>query len=462
MQCTRMADLRSRKRLLPIATLTGLVVAVMLTGACSGRTETPVAAYSSIFAYRWYEGLGQIIEDERVDPPQAARIYAYTGVALYESLVRGMAGYTSLEGQLNGFGELNDLGEVPEPIKGAEYHWPTVANAAIGEVLRGLFSTASVEALRDIAELRREGDDLFEGTFIANDPATQDDEEEQIITRSRAFGSAMGNFVYQWSLGDGYTTLRDCDYPVPSGSGLWEPTLPAFAEALEPCWGRMRPFVLDSADEFLPQPPTPYSAATGSAMHDIAKDVYDTRNGLTDDQRELALYWADVTGESPTPAGHSLAVVSQVLFDVEYRLDVAAEAYVKVGLAVADAYISTWNTRYRYNMLRPITYVNKNIDPDWSPLINTPAFPEYTSDHAAQAGAASVAMTSVFGARPFYDEVYEDRDLDPRPFVNFDGWAEEAALSRLYAGIHYRPSTEAGLAEGRAVGNKVLSLKFLD
>jgi hypothetical protein len=430
------------------------MVALLLTGACAGRTETPASDYSSIFADRWYEGLQEIVKEERLSPPAAARVFGYTGVALYEALQPGMPGYNSLAGQLNGLGDLTDLVELPDPTKGAEYHWPTVANSAIAAVLQGLFATASARANEDIKELKEDGEELFEGTV------DWDDAGEEVLARSRTYGAAVGNFIYQWSLGDGYTTLRNCQYPIPFGQGVWEPTPPAFAAPLEPCWGRLRPFALKTPDEFLPPPPPPFSTGQDSEMYRLAKEVYEAKNGLTAEQRGIAIFWADNPGETATPPGHSLAVTTQWLEDRDRSLAQAAEAYAKVGIAVADAFISCWNTKYHYNLLRPVTYIQDYVDPAWTPLINTPPFPEYTSGHSVQSAAAAEILTSLFGREPFDDRTHEDRGFVSRQFLDFDGWAQEAAMSRLYAGIHYRPAIEAGLAEGRAIGKKVNALKF--
>jgi membrane-associated phospholipid phosphatase len=139
----------------------------------------------------------------------------------------------------------------------------------------------------------------------------------------------------------------------------------------------------------------------------------------------------------------------------------AVEAYAKVGIAVTDAFIACWDTKYRYNLLRPVTYIRDQIDPTWLPLLATPPFPEYTSGHSVQSGAAFYVLADVFGENSaFTDRTHEDRGLPPRRFDSFDAAAREAAISRLYGGIHYRPALERGLAQGRCIGEAVTRLPF--
>jgi membrane-associated phospholipid phosphatase len=184
-------------------------------------------------------------------------------------------------------------------------------------------------------------------------------------------------------------------------------------------------------------------------------------NNLTDEQRAIALFWADDPSVTATPPGHSVSIATQVLRAVDGGLDTAAETYAKVGMAVADAFIACWNTKYSYNLVRPVTYIQAFIDADWLPILVTPPFPEYTSGHSAQSGAAAQVLTDLFGRRfAFVDRTHEDRGLPARSFVSFFQAAGEAAISRLYGGIHYRPAIVRGLEQGRCVGQAVSALEF--
>jgi membrane-associated phospholipid phosphatase len=183
-------------------------------------------------------------------------------------------------------------------------------------------------------------------------------------------------------------------------------------------------------------------------------------NNLTSQQQAIVFFWADAPGATATPAGHSISILTQVLREHGAPLDRAAEAYARVGMAVADAFISCWSCKYRYNLLRPVTYIQRLIDPRWLPVLPTPPFPEYTSGHSVQAAAAALVLADLFGARAFTDRTHTDRGFAPRPFASFFQAAEEAAISRLYGGIHFRPAIERGLEQGRCIGRKVGSLRF--
>jgi hypothetical protein len=139
----------------------------------------------------------------------------------------------------------------------------------------------------------------------------------------------------------------------------------------------------------------------------------------------------------------------------------AAECYLKVGIAVSDAFVTCWDTKYRYNLLRPVTYIRSLIDDQWSPLLATPPFPEFTSGHSVQSAAAFQVMADLFGdEQQLVDHTHDARGLTPRTFTSFSRCAEEAAISRLYGGIHFRPAIDLGLDQGRCVADAVSRLRL--
>jgi hypothetical protein len=191
--------------------------------------------------------------------------------------------------------------------------------------------------------------------------------------------------------------------------------------------------------------------------------VYEAVNGLTPEQAQIALFWADSPGQTGTPPGHWLMIAVQVAEQHELSLAETAEALARVGIAVADAFISCWHTKYVYYLLRPVTYIHDVIgDPAWSPLVGTPAFPEYTSGHSVQSAAAARALTGMLGHLAFVDDTHaDDLGLDPRAFDSFVQAADEAAISRLYGGIHFRPAIELGIAQGNCVASRIFErLRF--
>jgi hypothetical protein len=336
-------------------------------------------------------------------------------------------------------GQLNALTSVPPPAHHRRYHWPTVANSALATAIRVLFPDASPAV--------REAIDALEHSFTV---AFRARVRPRVYVRSVVHGRAVADAVLAWAMTDGFAALHDCPYTPPVGPGLWEPMPPAFAPPLQPCWGQLRPFVLASGDACAPPPA--YAEDPASEFYARALEVYTTSVHLTEEQRTIAFYWADSAGTTGTPPGHWVAIVGQIARNDGLSLMTAAEAYMRVGLAVADAFISGWHTKYTYNLLRPETYITHLIDPTWLPLIITPGFPAYTSGHATQSGAAATVLTDMFGMKAFTDTLHQDHHLEPplepRRFGSFEEAAEEAAMSRLYAGIHYPFDNDQGLGAG--------------
>jgi len=282
-----------------------------------------------------------------------------------------------------------------------------------------------------------------------------------MYAHSVAQGRAAAEAVLTWASTDGFATVNNCDYTPPVGSGLWVPTPPSFVpKPLQPCWGQLRPLVLTSDDECAPLLPPPYSTDPNSDFYALALEVYQTNLTLTDEQQTIAEYWADNAGATGTPSGHWIAIMGQLARRDSLSLMAAAEGYVRVGLAVADAFVGCWRTKYTDNLLRPVTYIQDVIAPDWVPLLITPSFPSYTSGHSTQSGAVATVLTDQFGVMAFTDTVFTDHGLTPpqtpHTFTSFDEAAEEAAVSRLYAGIHYPFDNDNGLAQGRCIGQVIL------
>jgi len=339
---------------------------------------------------------------------------------------------------------------VPQPKPHKKYHWPTVTNIALARAVRGLFPTASRGSLDAINALEH----ALTAEFQSSVPPP-------VYARSVAQGRAVARAVLAWASTDGFTTLNNCPYTPPVGPGLWVPTPPTFVpNPLQPCWGQLRPFVLTSSDACAPPPPPTYSTDPASEFYALALEVYRTNVNLTDEQRTIANYWADGAGATGTPPGHWIAIMGQIARNDSLSLMAAAEGYVRVGLAVADAFIGCWQTKYTYNLLRPVTYIQDIINPDWLPLLVTPPFPEYPSGHSTQSGAVATVLTDLFGRKALTDTTHSDHDLTPpqtpRTFNSFDEAAAEAALSRLYGGIHYSTANTNGLAQGRCIGQVIL------
>jgi len=434
------------KRSLAVVLAGGLIVMAGVLG-CSNSTEPggsdETDAYSAEVATEWFVLVNTLIDNESFTPPRASRLLGYGGVALYEGVVSGMPEYQSLVGQLN---DLDLLPKATDP----PYHWPAVANAALATVFRGMFEGTTGATQDALDDLEADNTGQFE----------EDGVDDDVLARSIAYGQSIGLAVLEWSRRDGYATLHDCAGYAPSGElGKWEPTPPANAPALEPCWGDLRAFVLDNGGVCDPGPPPVFSTDPLSAFWIEAQEVFDVASNLTAEQLEIAQFWAD-GASTLTPPGHSISIATQVLGMEDASLALAAETYAKVGMAVADAFIGCWWSKFEYDLIRPISCIRDEIDPAWLSPIGTPPFPEYTSGHSTQGGAASEVLTDLFGDDYAFTDHTHDATSPSRSFDSFYEAADEAAISRLYGGIHFRTAIELGVEQGRCIGGHVNALHF--
>lgn len=440
-----------------VASFATLQSPISMAQPAQAGVAKPANAYSSGVVYDWFFLAFQLIQQTPgFSPPVASRALGYMGLTLYESVVPGMPGYQSLAGQLN---ELSSLpwAQPDEPL-----HWPTVANAAMATMTRMMFSNASAENKARIDTLERSLPLKYTQDFDPNSVTAE------ITNRSETFGKLMAMAIMTWARTDGgheaWGPIRrhQQNYVPPSGTGKWSATPPAFAAPLLPYWGKNRPFVMKTADDCPAPLPPAYSEEPGSAFYKDGMEVYQISRAATQEQRQFALYWADDAGKTPTPAGHWAYVANDLLRAKKADLGSAAEVFARLNMAMSDAFVAAWNTKYKLNVLRPVTYVQLVIDSNWTPsLMPTPPFPDYPSGHSVQSSAAAAVLGKEFGANTsFVDNTHNDRGWGPRTFKSFKAAADEAAASRIYAGIHYRFASDGGKPQGQCAADKVLALKF--
>ncbi len=467
-------------RLIPVLVFMGL------TG-CE-RSAPPVEA---AFVAQWMAKQYALTRAERLNPPVASRFSAYSAIALYEGVAAGSTTLRTLAGQLNG------LNALPAPAPGEKYDWQVVALASERTVLKDLLKEGFASTKVAINQ-------LADSQLTARSALIS----ESMKARSLAYGEQLGQAILAWAGTDGFTGTRKLAYAIPKGAGLWVPTAvetqhrsqsmsaqtdfvgdddpkgklkpgtaterslavnrpkPADIQtitgidpygALEPYWDRLRPFVLTSLDSCAPIAPVPYSEDRNSDFFRQAKAVLDSSKALTPEQKEIAYFWADDPGATGTPVGHWLGVVSSVVPQRKLDADQTAEAFALASIAMADGFISCWHWKYRYNLVRPITYVQKFMDKNWQTLLYTPPFPEYTSGHSVQSASAAEVLTKLLGEVAFEDRTHINLGHPPRHFASFRAASEEAAVSRIYGGIHYPMAIVNGVAQGRCIGKQVLA-----
>ena len=430
--------------------LSGILASATLLGSCSPpATRRPEPLIRADLLHSAVRQLTGVIVYDIFSPPQASRVYAYTSIAAYEALRPADTTYRTLAGQLSG------LDPVPAPAPNVEYSFPVAGLHAFMTVGRSLtFSQARMDTLRAAMDdsLRRSGIPTA------------------VYERSIAYGDLVAKHILNWATKDHFKESRGLPkYSVTGEPGRWIPTPPAYMDAVEPNWGTLRPFVMDSARQFRPAPAIAFSMAKGSPFFRQVKEVYDVAHALTDEQRGIAAFWdcnpfvMHVQGHTMfatkkvTPGGHWMGIVGIASRTAGADLTRSAEAYARTAIALADAFISVWSEKYSSNLVRPETMINKYLDEAWQPLLQTPPFPEYTSGHSVISTAAANVLTEQFGdAFAFTDSVEVEFGLPVRSFPSFEKAAAEAALSRLYGGIHYRQAIEQGQIQGAQVGAFVL------
>jgi hypothetical protein len=236
-------------------------------------------------------------------------------------------------------------------------------------------------------------------------------------------------------------------------------------DAVEPHWNKIRTIVTDSAQQFRPQGPIPFSIKKGSDFYKAAEEVYLIRKNLTEEQEAIARFWdcnpfmMNVNGhvmfanKKISPGGHWMNITRVACTKENATTARSAEAYTRVAISLLEGFINCWDEKYRSVVIRPETYINQYIDESWLPILQTPPFPEHTSGHSTISGSAATALTVVFGDNfAFTDSTEVEFGMPARSFTSFQQAASEAAISRLYGGIHYRHANDVGLATGRKLG----------
>lgn len=398
----------------------------------------------------WYGLVLRLVRHTPIySPPVAARAYAYLGVMSYEAVASGSDDLQSLAGQLNG------LKPLPEREPGKVYDNAVILDAAFAAFSQVFFSDTGPSGQHAMAALEMKmKHELTEA--VAPD----------VYERSSAYGRAVAAAIEAWSKTDGGAVVKNLGFPLhyklKKGPQYWVPTnmLALQQHPLLPEWGKNRTFAIPKISDCELKPPLPYSEKKTSQFYAEAMEVYEAGKNLTEDQRELSIFWADDPLLTPTPAGHGISIALQIIQNDKVDLEKTVDVLARLGVGQADAMIGAWHGKYIYDRVRPVTFIQRHIDPKWDSLVMTPPFPDYPSGHSVQSGAFDVVMTKEFGDNFAFDDKTGERDgLPMRHFSSFKDAAKEAGFSRLYGGIHYRTAIENGLTYGECIGGYANALK---
>jgi hypothetical protein len=424
----------------------------MSLAACKKETQEIVITTDDY--HNAVNKLSDVMVHDIFSPPVASRIFSYPNIAAYEIIAQNDPNYNSLVGQVT------DLKPIPIADTTKAINIKLAALIANIDLSRRLvFSEDKIIAYRDslYAIWQKKNSKEFEAT--------------------KKYGLKVADFIAAWMNKDNYNETRtmpkftvDSDDP-----SRWQPTPPSYMDGIEPHWNKIRPFVIDSAAQFKPVRPLPYSLDKNSKFYKELKEVYDigqdiAKKGDQSEEIAIAQFWdcnpyVSVNQghmmfaiKKITPGAHWMGICKIVSNKTGADFNKTVFVYTKTSMAIADAFISAWDEKYRSNLIRPETLINTHIDENWKPLLQTPPFPEYVSAHSVISGAAAVVLTDIFGDNFAFDDDTElVYNLPVRHFSSFNQASSEAAISRLYGGIHYRAAAEIGLSQGRNVGKFYVS-----
>lgn len=397
--------------------------------------------------------LTQIVVYDIFKPPVASRIYAYSYLAAYEALRLKHPEFPDLAGKLNGFKG------VTQGKNGVQYDYPLVSMKAFLTV--GKKFTFSPEIWVD-----------FEKTYFLR--FQKMDIPKEVYNASIELGNQIGNDIIDYAKGDGYIQTRGIGYALKRSPGSWEPTPPGYADACEPLWNTLRTFTLTHPAQFFPAPPTPFSLDTQSPFYKMNLEVYYLSKSLTQDQKEIAYFWDDnafvsqVKGhfmsaeKKMTPSGHWTAITQTLCKAKKRDMMTSAQAYCYASLAMYDAFIGSWDVKYKTSRIRPITVIRKTLDPNWFSFLETPGFPEYDSGHSCISAASGIILVHLFGDQTaFTDSTESYYGHGVRSFKSISEAYKQVSLSRVYGGIHYWESVNQGMIQGQNTGewvwNKIMN-----
>ncbi len=420
----------------------------------SCKKEKPTIEITQDNYHQAVDKITEVMVHDIFSPPVASRIYNYPNIAAYEVICKSNAAYQTLAGQLHGFTP------VPAIDTTKSINFEVAALVAYLEVGKELvFSEDKVESYRD---------SLYGSWEKIN---------QEHFNDSKNYGLLVAKHIKDWLATDNYAQTRTMPkFSVNTEDpARWQPTPPDYMDGIEPHWREIRTSIIDSASQFTPSKHPDFSLEKDTPFYKELTETYEVgleikKEGETSEKLEIAQFWdcnpyvsthkghLMFATKKITPGAHWIGICKIASKKTEADFAKTIYAYTKTSIAIADAFISCWDEKYRSNLIRPETLINQHIDENWEPVLQTPPFPEYTSGHSVVSGAASTVLTEIFGDNfAFNDDTELKYGLPIRSFTSFNQAADEAAISRLYGGIHYRAAIDLGLDQGRELGKFVVN-----
>jgi len=425
----------------------GLIFCAVAISSCNKKDYKTVMHNPDLYCKTMHE-LNYVVIYDIFNPPVASRIFAYANLAAYETLSKEGKHYASLEGKIK------DLKNIPSPAKPDKVDFPFASVIAMMKVGKALtFSEARMDALIDSVK------NLAKETNMT----------KEMFDSSVNYGNRVADSILSWSKKDNYGKTRGSKFTVTGLDGHWSPTPPGYFDAVEPKWQTIRTLALDSANVFSINPPPAFSKDQTSEFYKMAKQVYDTVNVLNDAQKWQSNFWdcnsfkmhqeghVMFATKAMTPPGHWMEIIGTISMDKNADWYQTVFNYTGPSIGMFDAFIACWYYKYYYDMIRPETYINLYIDPNWKPFLQTPPFPEYISGHSVISAAAAEFLTKVYGDKiSFTDSSERDWGFADRKFTSLNQCLWDVSLSRFYGGIHYYKSIVEGRDQGIKIGDLVM------
>ncbi len=428
-----------------------IIICTVVLSSCT-KEEKPIVISAENY-HQTVDKITDIMVHDIFSPPVASRIYAYSNLAAYQIIRQENKDLIDLTSNFK------ELQPIPKADSTAKVNFKVAALVAQMEIGKKLiFSEEFLTSYRD--------------SLYTNWKKTNEEE----FNTSKAYGLEVAQHLSKWIDKDNYKETRTMPkYSVYSDDpGRWQPTPPSYMDGIEPHWPKIRPFTLDSASQFKPAPHPDFSLEEGTAFYDELIEVYEINKKMEEEGDEaeevkIAQFWdcnpyvstqrghLMFATKKITPGGHWMGICKIASKKADLDFAQSSYAYTATAIALADGFISCWEEKYSSNLVRPETLINKYVDENWKPVLQTPPFPEYSSGHSVVSGAASIVLTKIFGEEfNFEDDTEVKYGLPVRSFKSFSHAASEAAVSRLYGGIHYRAAIENGLVQGKNLGNHVV------
>ncbi|GAB3645645.1 hypothetical protein GCM10028791_04190 [Echinicola sediminis] len=404
--------------------------------------ELPVAYIGEVT-----QQMTELMIHDVTNPPLAARFFSYACLAGYETVSQNHPEFKTLHGLLN------EYPKIPKPEGLPEQSYKLSAVLAMVNTAKKMQPSGS--------ELEK-----FEKAIL--DSCRQMGFSETVIEQSQKYAKAIAEEILNYAKTDNYNLISNYPRYTPLETpGSWYPTPPGYFSPVEPYFNTVRPFFLDSAAQFKPAPPIPFSEEKNSEFYKITKEVYEVN--LSDENKEIAAFWdcnpfalqdnghLMVGMKKISPGAHWMGITDIACRKANLSFGETMKTNTLLALTLMDGFIACWDEKYRSHRIRPETAIRKYIDPTWTPFLQTPPFPEYLSGHSTVSTAASVVLTHFFGDNFTYSDSVEERyGLKARSYDSFAQAANEAAISRLYGGIHFMDAITRGQDQGRSVGNWIV------